>query len=1398
MIFFNIPGDEVSADSAYGSNEGCRGGHYPVGNNDCWHSGIHINTDKGKDTVVKPIIGGQLIAYRINENYITIPLAKEISSNARSKLNGHTARLYADPNSDKKCVLKKDELTKEEESGLKEELTPDEFTKLPAGMKIFYEDRKLVTEIREMYELDNSTMKYVPVKKIATNFMLLKHECLLSSSTEEKITFYTLYMGLRPGVSNKLKKYLKIYIGDFINDENKPLFSKLPFYQEWRFTLVNSEIRHNYYEIKEKHIKIFTGSYCSFEISDDNDLSCRFDNADTEKIKIPKNKIRTASVLGETKYNPNRDRVPVFKIPPPNEPLFKVAELRKTGKDKHGNDADVFFWKTVKNHDDNYYAVGIAQGDVYDDITGIGKYTWWCKGVNAGQKGIIKYENPISALCKNSDTASCRQYYKIVDFFDFLNECPDGITNHRQIDSKNYLVEYNYEKIEIGLSPDKKIVSVRKKNDKGLYIKQIWIPRNPNPVVIIKDHSCRDIISFLYQDTSRTVNIDSYVPYLEGGDSGIRPRQNMFLKLSEIRRTGPISSKLSVIRLSPVPGDKLVAGEYIRLDAAIASDDRLPDAVLEHENLRPCCLACKDASGKEYYTVLARKTDLKEAEGRGILTEIDGRWTDGGKLTINNNVKGVILYDGKPENSNARDIILLNDNFEVTDPSSYKRDDFSCGVVYKDNSIKFARFNKCALRAGIFHKKEYEGNENKIEKKVRNIARDDILGYPNAHHRQSDKSFYDLACFFTDKSFLDKNIENEATKRYLIQPEAVLYSIANNTVNNKYGFFNRGTKFLCEKTGEGEERVYKLTVKSINAFILFEGMPKPDEWKEKCLRLKREDKNYALTKTDIELTQGIILWTKKLKLGTTETINTDDGVKWLEEKLGNIWRNLKEENFKFTGWAPGGNPGYEIEFPTTKGTNTYLGVILWVKPKNIDTVVKENGNDELEIIKNIDSLVYYEENPNTYEFKRLEGNGERPGSDDLLKPVSEKHDRNGAKYFGLQTPSGQTYYVPSDAGGKPVKLTETNLLDWKKYFIMEGSDTEVDLFCDKPEEILKALAGSDVRAKEVIDKDALFKGGITCEKFLKIYDNSTGRTYGPVVRALRKLICRHPLEWDTELYQRDNLKRKRLIPDVKFERLKKEIDLLDIWKSGGEQGIKGTVGNPAQNNFWFVHPVYFINHLNEAELLNENAEKLKRVQNRIVRLQRLKKGTEQGGMFGRGGVNDTYCNQAVFLTIQAVDKNYRNFIGYPDLYKDDIEPPWDLDKLEKGYFKDRHEGYLLKNTNIWFEILAEQATISGTGIYKLEDEEAQIMANFGYAVIAAWKNPEHGDSNPPHYATVRPDNAGYNPVNGPFLANVGANNDFYYANNEKAFGNDRFKAIEWYYNRNQEFQEKYDGIEALE
>jgi hypothetical protein len=102
----------------------------------------------------------------------------------------------------------------------------------------------------------------------------------------------------------------------------------------------------------------------------------------------------------------------------------------------------------------------------------------------------------------------------------------------------------------------------------------------------------------------------------------------------------------------------------------------------------------------------------------------------------------------------------------------------------------------------------------------------------------------------------------------------------------------------------------------------------------------------------------------------------------------------------------------------------------------------------------------------------------------------------------------------------------------------------------------------------------------------------------PLGRTIkRSIICAHPLEWDAEQYLDGEALKGGVIAnygltsDESRAHFKQMARAVDIWNRSEGTGlygkrIEGLKGGAAltENNFWFAHPVYFLNHLDSAGL----------------------------------------------------------------------------------------------------------------------------------------------------------------------------------------------------------------------
>lgn len=84
-----------------------------------------------------------------------------------------------------------------------------------------------------------------------------------------------------------------------------------------------------------------------------------------------------------------------------------------------------------------------------------------------------------------------------------------------------------------------------------------------------------------------------------------------------------------------------------------------------------------------------------------------------------------------------------------------------------------------------------------------------------------------------------------------------------------------------------------------------------------------------------------------------------------------------------------------------------------------------------------------------------------------------------------------------------------------------------------------------------------------------------------------KATCKHPIEWDKRLFNCEKIEKdyREITNAVLNESIKnkliKESEKSDIWENGLSKLFK-------KNNFYFVNPIYFLNHLENAGLFEFN------------------------------------------------------------------------------------------------------------------------------------------------------------------------------------------------------------------
>lgn len=382
-------------------------------------------------------------------------------------------------------------------------------------------------------------------------------------------------------------------------------------------------------------------------------------------------------------------------------------------------------------------------------------------------------------------------------------------------------------------------------------------------------------------------------------------------------------------------------------------------------------------------------------------------------------------------------------------------------------------------------------------------------------------------------------------------------------------------------------------------------------------------------------------------------------------------------------------------------------------------------------------------------------------------------------------------------------LGEDEASFYKKGFVKYDEDSNKDDLFVEPKNFWDFFNDKNMIPQIDRNKFLFFgKDGQIDEKELLNFFTSQDESVKECRRNFYKLICRHPVEWDSGFTQKTikkdykNVFGKELKGEF-YEAWSKNLSDKLVKLSIFEKGFKAATSS--KNLFYFMHPLYFLEKVHEDEGLPESLENDKKylpkealdlieVQDKVMALECLQPKSGRG-IYGNAPLSSTFCNQAVFLTITATDKNYKFFtnrkadLKFPEAYNKEKH------RLEKEIEKNHgsEDFYYYKISNYWCDILEEASKNEKTGIKEINLKQAQKLANQGYVVIVCYKNTNfrHGN-NPisPHFATIRPDcNVTTYTIDKVKVANVGSFIDI--CSIYQAFNTNPIKL---YYNTKQFFQ----------
>lgn len=167
--------DQTDIPLAYANNESFDGGFHPVGENNMWHGGVHLQTSNP----IYPLADGEVIALRITDDYVTDPAPKSIPIEEVTNSNINKKKVY------------------------------EEYYELDNDKPGFYtiKNNSRKNRIEVNTELGNV---------FSNNFAIIKHSYNMLKG--QPISFYSLYLHLLPNLKH-------------IEDEHEDPFYKIREYK---------------------------------------------------------------------------------------------------------------------------------------------------------------------------------------------------------------------------------------------------------------------------------------------------------------------------------------------------------------------------------------------------------------------------------------------------------------------------------------------------------------------------------------------------------------------------------------------------------------------------------------------------------------------------------------------------------------------------------------------------------------------------------------------------------------------------------------------------------------------------------------------------------------------------------------------------------------------------------------------------------------------------------------------------------------------------------------------------------------------------------------------------------------------------------------------------------------
>ena len=408
----------------------------------------------------------------------------------------------------------------------------------------------------------------------------------------------------------------------------------------------------------------------------------------------------------------------------------------------------------------------------------------------------------------------------------------------------------------------------------------------------------------------------------------------------------------------------------------------------------------------------------------------------------------------------------------------------------------------------------------------------------------TEKSLFD----YKEKAFLSKNEKNFVF--YELPGDVKIYSRKKRSITSKkYYIPSKSTYEIIDECSCDNKIAKKIRIKSMAFYLLSNGMG-------------YEGKKTFFSEGDsCRITNIDTVWMGTEKLDFLKD-SVSDSCRYVYDKIRNSRKNLLNRKHTVVGIIED-QPAILVDFQK----DCPCIIEFWVEE---DSGLFSDGVP----VGSSKEFTVYEENPLICDFLDIENT---EGINEKIKGITQQIycGEGSRKYRKVRD---YEYYIEESK----VESCMKSAFDWDVFFdnYTEPVGESEDILCDRTELLKK------VDASGFIDN---FLNGrrLTKEELQRIYGGGEKfEQAGKIRKEMRRVVCKHPLEWDKEKFT--NIKKSYdeksfcgKMPQEQADNLAKIAEAIDLWKDGLSKLFM-------TNNLNFVHPVYFLHHLDKANVFEMN------------------------------------------------------------------------------------------------------------------------------------------------------------------------------------------------------------------